>query len=665
MMRAIKTGRPSVRYELILLGIFMGVGLIHALIYVFIVPPWQHYDEPNHFEVVYLTARLGRHPAPEDYDPQLSREVVQSMVEHGFYAGFASVPDLSPNAQVKILGYPQFEEQPLYYFLASLPLRIYQPEDIGRQLYAARLVSVLLFLSCILSAWGTARVFTPSGHPLRWMLPAFVTLLPGFTDLMTAVNNDVLAVAAFSFFFWGAARTLKYGYTVVNLGWVVLSMALIYLSKNTAYAAFILLPLVLILSAVPKRHRWLAWSIALIIGVGSLVLSLRFDDAAYWHRSTAQLDPIRQKDEQAVHGEYVLVLNSWARTNPPWVPPAYQLLPLEAGRSLKDKEMTLGFWVWSNQPVQVNTPALGTPLMTAFETIQVSQTPSFHALQVKMPQTTNRVWVLLKPNPAKSQDVRLYYDGFVLADGHRPLDEEPQFTTLDGSEGVWGGEPFINYLRNGSLEESWPRVEPRLDNLATRILPDKARPTLILNALLDWPATQVLFRLTYQHLLQTFWARFGWGHVALIWPVIYKILNWVWLIGFTGAMISVLRRWRSAPWDWVWLSLLSATLIWFANLVRGIGYFTSGDLYIPPARYAFPAILPTLTILCVGWLEIFTLVKVTWKRIFVGKAETGTVSAGKRVDLSQILAGTVFLSALIFLAVLSLVSIILYYRNIR
>jgi hypothetical protein len=66
------------RAETAILGAILAIGLVHALLYVYLVPPWQHYDEPNHFEIVWLTAKLGRHPKEEDIDPQLSRSVVQS-----------------------------------------------------------------------------------------------------------------------------------------------------------------------------------------------------------------------------------------------------------------------------------------------------------------------------------------------------------------------------------------------------------------------------------------------------------------------------------------------------------------------------------------------------------------------------------------------------------
>ncbi|MCZ7552822.1 MAG: hypothetical protein M5U05_09600 [Anaerolineales bacterium] len=37
---------------------------ISGLVFIFIMPAWQHYDEPNHFEHVWLAANLERLPQP-------------------------------------------------------------------------------------------------------------------------------------------------------------------------------------------------------------------------------------------------------------------------------------------------------------------------------------------------------------------------------------------------------------------------------------------------------------------------------------------------------------------------------------------------------------------------------------------------------------------------
>jgi hypothetical protein len=63
-------------------------GLLNGLVFVFLVPPWQHYDEPNHIVFIWL---IGHHPGslpqPGESDPAMSRAVVESMVAIGFYKG--------------------------------------------------------------------------------------------------------------------------------------------------------------------------------------------------------------------------------------------------------------------------------------------------------------------------------------------------------------------------------------------------------------------------------------------------------------------------------------------------------------------------------------------------------------------------------------------------
>ena len=84
------------------------------------------------------------------------RNVLSSMIANQFYAGQAYQPDLNSAAQTTQLpGYSQLDEPPLYYGLASLPMRLFFPAEVTNQLYAGRLVSLLLFLLTIaeLGAW--------------------------------------------------------------------------------------------------------------------------------------------------------------------------------------------------------------------------------------------------------------------------------------------------------------------------------------------------------------------------------------------------------------------------------------------------------------------------------------------------------------------------------
>ena len=135
-----------------LLVVILILGLVHGLTYVFLVLPWQHYDEPSHFEYVWLVANRPGLPQPYDYDPEMRREVAASMLEHGFYRDLGYRPNL--NDEVIGIGYAQLGDPPLYYLLASLPVRLMDGQDVTLQLYAARLVSLCLYLVVILISWS-------------------------------------------------------------------------------------------------------------------------------------------------------------------------------------------------------------------------------------------------------------------------------------------------------------------------------------------------------------------------------------------------------------------------------------------------------------------------------------------------------------------------------
>ena len=108
------------------LAIALAFALVHGLIYVALVPPWQHYDEPNHFEYVWLVARRGELPKPGDYDQTMRRALAVSMIEHGFFKDLDFSPNLTTESEpIWIGGYSQLTNPPLYYLLASLPLRLF------------------------------------------------------------------------------------------------------------------------------------------------------------------------------------------------------------------------------------------------------------------------------------------------------------------------------------------------------------------------------------------------------------------------------------------------------------------------------------------------------------------------------------------------------------
>jgi hypothetical protein len=128
-------------------------------------------------------------------------------------------------------------------------------QEITTQLYVARLVSLVLYLASILAAYGTMAELAAPGNPLRWLVPVTLVFLPGYADLMTAVNNDVAAIAAFSLFLWVGTRAIRRGVRVMNTLGLIFATAFCLLSKETAYVAGPLSVFVLAL-AISHAKKW-------------------------------------------------------------------------------------------------------------------------------------------------------------------------------------------------------------------------------------------------------------------------------------------------------------------------------------------------------------------------------------------------------------------------
>lgn len=587
--------RDKWRSRLILL-----LALLNGLLYLFFVPPWQHYDEPGHFDYAWLIASRGVLPQAGDYDPTMRREVAASMIEHGFFHGMDFMPNLLAQAEPVWIGPTQVgNDPPFYYLMVALPLRLIRFADVTFQLYVARTVSLLLY---VLSVWLAGRSMAElvgESHVLRWAVPGMMALLPAYTDLMTAVNNDVGAVGTFSLFLWGAVRMVARGFSWPRLVWVAAAAALCVWTKNTVAVAVLLAPLAVALSVFRGPRQWLAWLAFAAVGVALLMAAFGWGDAAMWYRRSDQEIPTRQKRAESPLGEAAL---------------AVEMAPQEPGRSLmqpllqadvealRGQAVTLGAWIWASGPVRVRSPILDDGHQAIWEPIEVGPTPTFYALRATIAAEAKEVRIILSPQVDRTvaQTVTVWYDGLVLAEGARPLDQVPLFDDPAGREGVWGGELFVNHIRNGSAEVAWPRVRGWVEK-GSRDLPLHLPVSLpYLVGLWDWAYTGRAYKAALVNMFRSFWARFGWNHVGLASEWYTFLAGWT-AIGIASAGVSMARARRAYPSPTQralpFLGLAGA-MVWGICLLR-TDYFQP---FIPGARYAYPAIVPTALALMGGWL---------------------------------------------------------------
>ncbi|GAB4580747.1 MAG: hypothetical protein Fur0022_34890 [Anaerolineales bacterium] len=624
-------------------GLALVVAFVHGLVYVFLMPPWQHYDEPSHFEHVWL---IATNQPRENADLNFRVRLVQSMINHDFYRG-AALPVLETietGALIYGLEYSQLDESPLYYGVAALPVSLLRESNPAVMLIGARMVSVGFLLLTVLSLWGFTREMTAS-ETLRFWVPLSAALLPGFVDLMTAVNNDVGAVMAFTLFLWASMYFLNHPHRLGGALWVLVGMGLCVGMKSTSYFAAPLGVLVFLLGWIKgplAKWGWAGVLILVLIGISALVT---WEEAAYWHRGTSQLIPTRVQTTVAPVGQYALQLDASAPTTPNFIRPLQQpLFPQPINTPL-----TFGVWMWhsSPTPLEIRTPVLTSGKEVFYETVLVTNTPQFFSFDVSLTVPSNWLWLSLAPTTSNT-DLIVYYDGFILVEGQYPHGEVPVFTDVQGQTGTWGGQPFLNMVRNSSVENIWPALSPAIDNQISRFVPNHTRVSMLLFGLYDGAMTARYFRITVQNLLETFWGRFGWGHVPLVLHNLYAVLKLFTWVSLAGGSIAWIRG-KISTLPKKFFLFIALGLVWGATLLRGEIFIFTTHLFIPGARYAYPAIGPTLLILLSGWLVLGR---------FLNKNLPTTPLFFRCV--AYIMYGLVFLS----LDILSIYSILHYYQRI-
>ena len=127
------------------IGWLLLVGLLHGILFIFLIPPWQHYDEPGNFEYAWLLANQTEMNENQGYNQEMRREVSASMIEHDFYHNENSKPNIISSSLPVEIGISQTDDPSLYYRIVSLPLSLFPGIDITQQMYIARFVSLFFF----------------------------------------------------------------------------------------------------------------------------------------------------------------------------------------------------------------------------------------------------------------------------------------------------------------------------------------------------------------------------------------------------------------------------------------------------------------------------------------------------------------------------------------
>ncbi len=585
------------------LAIILILASVVGLVYVFMVPPWMHHDEPGHFEYAWLIANQNTLPEQGDYNQYMRREVAASMMEHGFadYTGVSVNPN-EVSKPVDIL-YLQTGDQPLYYLLVSLPLRLIKNTDIAFQLYIGRLVSFLLFMITIWAAYKTSFQIFGSIHPMRWMLPLFMVSLPGFTDIMSAVNNDVGAIAAFSLFVWASVILITQGYTLKRLVFLLLTMGACYLSKSTAFVAVPLGVLVLIFTCLKGKKPLYTGLVLALLTLSAILLSFSWKatSPAYFYNTANQSNLLRIEKSESPLGNYIL-----KQINQPF----FTMLTNDATSELAGNTATFGAWIWSDQPRTINWPTLERLDMKGVifneKEVEINEEPKFYTTLVDFPEGDYVAWLEF---PAVKNGV-VFWDGMILIPGNFSGGQVPYFSSKSAEWGSLEGKVFNNQVRNGSFESAWPVFSNLLNKLIST--PSNFNASKLLT-LFDLESSAWYYRASSWILFRSFWGGFEWGVINPIGMYTYQMILVLSILAVSGSAISSIFGWKQMPRKLLLFFILAIVLELGIVYMRGSATWFSQRTY-PRARYFLPVIIPASTMLVWGWYQ--------WPAVFLKKKAT-------------------------------------------
>ncbi len=580
---------------------------ITGLLFLFLVPPWMHYDEPGHFEYAWLAANKPGWPAEGDYDQHMRREMAASLIEHDF-PGYTPSILLQIDKPISIIT-PQTGDVPLYYFLASLPLRLFRDSDITFQLYLVRFVSFGMFIATVWISSQAMKTLLGRSHPLTWMVPFFLATLPSFVDIMTAANNDVGAIFGMSLFFYASTLVLKNQLSWKNGLFLAGSLAICVLSKSTAWLALPLTPFVLLLAFLKRKHRVWIWA-AIILGlvlIPLLLLTFKNTSPAYFFSNQENIIPKTIDTWQAPVGDVVISFSGDMRH----YLAVYQMLSPEANEAIQGKTITLGAYIWADEPVNVRFPVIqqlyaDSDIVFHQGPIHLSTTPQFFAFNAEIPETVDRVsWIRFFT--VKRAEISIYYDGIVLLPDEIAFDRGPMF--LDKNAEVVENEDktYQNLVRNGSGEKKWPMFSTRFQKLLFNPLNFNATKLFLL---VDFQSISWYFKIFVTTFFRSFWGVFGWGEVPMLGNRPYRVFIVLSGVVVLGMLLELFLRKRQLSYKAL---ILILTVIFFQFVmvsIRGLGsWFVSSNPMIPLARYFFPVLIPVGILTCSGLNRFFCFIQ--------------------------------------------------------
>lgn len=239
-LRVAKSAQGISRYmPQLLLFLFLAMGFI----YMAFIPPFEGPDEPQHFAYVTWVARTNSlPPAGEAAD---NAGIEHEASQHPLYYVVASLP-----VRLVDLDDPPIVYRPNPHFIGPLARdypdndnRAIHYEGDGQPLaggwlafYMARGVTLLFGTLLLIAVYGLARQIWPGDRPAAYQSMLLAAAIPQVLFLSAVVSNDVPVATLGACTLWALARLLRRGYSAPRAVLLGVLFGLAVLTKASALA---------------------------------------------------------------------------------------------------------------------------------------------------------------------------------------------------------------------------------------------------------------------------------------------------------------------------------------------------------------------------------------------------------------------------------------------
>ena len=253
------------------LVLLLALTLVRGLIYSAVVLPWQGPDETYHF----LSARLAGLPDDRAASPtwdRLKTETASSLSEFDYWHMSGRSPEQSGlPGYSKIARLQLGNPRSLVYHIPALWLKLIPRQEVVFQLYWCRLLSVLVSLGIIATAYATGYLMFDGDSFGTVLLPLSIIFLSQHSFVLSVLNDgnfaELFASLAILFWVWGLTR--GWGWEkMVGLG---VFAALAIVSKPTGFYLVFAIPIWAIVRY--RRHPAKLKNLVPVLILAGLVVS--------------------------------------------------------------------------------------------------------------------------------------------------------------------------------------------------------------------------------------------------------------------------------------------------------------------------------------------------------------------------------------------------------